>query len=774
MRQKVILLLFISLLKVNFGFATHTMGGELTYSCIGNNTYNLTYSFYRDCSGINAPSGVLIQIQSSCYPTFSVTLNPTPLSPIEISPACSGVLSSCNGGTFTGIQRWIYSGTVTLPGPCSNWTFSRTECCRNPSITTIGSPSVTNMYIFSTLNVIGGVCNNSPTFVNNPVFFACIGQRFCFNPGAIDPDGDSLAYQLIPPRSSTGIINYNLGYSAAQFIHSNPPITFNPLTGDVCMTPTQADISIFAMLISEYRNGVLIGQVERDIQIQVTVCNNIIPFLSGINGTPSFTINTCLGIPCTFWVRSVDPNPSDTTRITWNNGITNATLTTFGGRRDSALFSWIPTSSGQFCFTITVTDNSCPYIGIQTYSYCVNVSNPQVNAGNNRMVNCGECIQLTAVGSDGITPYTYIWNDTIFNRTLNQACPGLHIVEITDANGCKDYDTVNVFIDSTTLIQSLFIAELGCEDIPATFTNLSTGNGINSYRWTFGDGTYSYVQNPPAHIYSDPGTYVIQLVITNSEGCMDSMMSATIIRPKPPLTLNDTAICFGDIVEIIPNTTANNFIWRPGNDTTSFIYSSPSLPTTYYLTVTDNYGCINSDSAFVDVYSLPEANFILDTAYYDSEDILIQDSSYSQNGNIIAWLWNINGTFIVDQNPTCVFFDTGYYNINLLITDEKQCVDTITKRIKIIEDPFTTVYIPNAFTPNQDDKNDLFKIYGNNITNVKVDIFDRWGLLIYQWEGVNGYWDGGNSQNDTYVYKVYVEGLKGFKKSYIGKVTLVK
>jgi hypothetical protein len=130
-----------------------------------------------------------------------------------------------------------------------------------------------------------------------------------------------------------------------------------------------------AVQVNEYRNGVLIGQVERDIQLIVQPCSNNIPLLSGINGTSSFNEVVCVNQPNCFRVYSTDADVQNKTTITWDNSIPGATLTTSGGNRDSATFCWTPTvadsSVTPYCFTATVVDDNCPILGKKIYTYCL-------------------------------------------------------------------------------------------------------------------------------------------------------------------------------------------------------------------------------------------------------------------------------------------------------------------------------------------------------------------------------------------------------------------
>lgn len=603
--------------------ASHAMGADLTYRCLGGNTYELTFSFYRDCDGISAPATISIDYSSSCFPGGTIFLNPIPGAPNQISPVCPTQLSTCDGGTFTGIEEWIYRGTITLPGPCADWTFSHTECCRNSAITTTVGGAGDDMYVYSLLNNTGGLCNNSPTFSNNPVPFACVGQRFCFNHGAFDADGDSIVYSLIQPLTSTGTVTYNPGYSNTQPVISSPAVTFNNTTGDICMNPTQQDVTVFAVLVREYRNGVLIGEVERDIQLTVLACNNFLPTLTGINGTPFFTRNLCADVPFSFYIRSIDANAANTTFISWDYGVPGATLTTFGGRRDSAIFNWTPTQAdigNRYCFTATVTDDNCPYIGTQIFSYCFTVNGVDVNAGSDVSVACGQCTSLTAVGIGGSGAYTYTWNptrpDSVQGATLNPACVGTYVVKVNDGQ-CINHDTVDV-VPSAGNIAASFTSVANCSGAPVQFTDNSSGGTINSWAWSFGDGGTSNIQNP-THQYAADGTYNVQLIVTTPGGCIDTTVQQVVVQTNiPNAVFSANNECSGTPVSFSDQsggTGINSWSWNFGDpnsgasntSTTQNPFHSFSAPGTYNvtLTVTNAAGCNDQIQQSVTVFSNP-------------------------------------------------------------------------------------------------------------------------------------------------------------------------
>lgn len=126
----------------DFLWASHYLGGDLTYQCLGPGPGNTTryrprFTLYRDCKGIPEPNSVTVNYSSiQCGVNSSVTLFPIGGTGTDITPqiACSGYTSSCpNGGNANyGIQRWIYEATVSLPAGCgSDWVFYNTDCCRS-------------------------------------------------------------------------------------------------------------------------------------------------------------------------------------------------------------------------------------------------------------------------------------------------------------------------------------------------------------------------------------------------------------------------------------------------------------------------------------------------------------------------------------------------------------------------------------------------------------------------------------------------------------------
>ena len=174
--KKSILLLLASVLITSFShiYASHVMGADLTYTCLGPNQYLITLNVYRDCNGVSL-SGPLTLDYSSSQCGVSSTLNLNQVgNPVDITPACLTSSDACNGGSGYGIQKYTFQGVLNLPPGCgSDWVLSWTLCCRNSAITTLSNPGNDNLYIQANLNNTLPTCNSSPTFGNDPVGIVC-------------------------------------------------------------------------------------------------------------------------------------------------------------------------------------------------------------------------------------------------------------------------------------------------------------------------------------------------------------------------------------------------------------------------------------------------------------------------------------------------------------------------------------------------------------------------------------------------------------------------
>jgi hypothetical protein len=186
---------------LNNASASHFMGFDLTYTCIGPNQYSIKLKAFRDCRGIEMPNSFTVNYRSqACGVNASLNLSRTSFA--DITPLCPSQVSACNGGSGPiGVEIHIYEGTLTLPAGCNDWVLSTSSCCRNNAITNLSNPGGNDIYIEALLNNTLTPCNNSPVFASDPTPFTCVNQTVRYQQLATDPDGDSLAYSLVNAKS---------------------------------------------------------------------------------------------------------------------------------------------------------------------------------------------------------------------------------------------------------------------------------------------------------------------------------------------------------------------------------------------------------------------------------------------------------------------------------------------------------------------------------------------------------------------------------------------
>lgn len=280
------LLLFITLLGCYLSsFATHNRAGQITYKHISGLTYEFEVVIYADgTSSAFARKDIEIDWgdnlkRDSLYVNSENAIDPS---------------------DRTIIKR-IWKGTHTFPGP-GTYTVSVEDPNRNGGVDNISNSVGVPFYLETTIRIspIGNITNDSPQLLNDPIDEACVGQPFIHNPGAYDPNGDSLAYEL---ASSKGVG----GFEAPGF-YFPANMTVDPINGDLKWNyPTQAGQINVAILIKEYRNGVLLGSILRDIQIDIKpVCDNQPPTIFSKQ-------NYCIeaGKTLNELIYSTDPNSQD-------------------------------------------------------------------------------------------------------------------------------------------------------------------------------------------------------------------------------------------------------------------------------------------------------------------------------------------------------------------------------------------------------------------------------------------------------------------------------
>ena len=537
--------------------ATHAMGGELTYECIGPNLYRVRLNFYRDCNGVAAPTNCTNGRQFRMRSTqCGATINPCfGLESVDIvTPICLTAVDRCNSSSGQyGIQRFRYSTVVDLSqwaGCGTDWIIDWDLCCRNNAITSLNNPGSRNLYLTASLNNTLQPCNNSPRYLNDPTPFACVGQSVSYNHGFNDVDGDSLSFELAPALGSNGsIIPYSSGYSFLQPVVTGGganAVQINPVTGTITFVPSIQQFAVVTVRVREWRNGVQIGTYLRDVQFAIIACNNNNPQVTGINGTGQFTATVCANQTITFTVPSTDADAGQTVTMTWNNGIPGASFTVGSGPLPVGTFSWTPTAAniGPNLFSVTVQDNACALNGVNNFGFVVQVTPPftPANAGLDQNV-CGLSTTLNGVLPFPQTPgqWTVVSGSGTFanpglrNTAVSGLTPGPNVFRWTVNYGTcgitSDEVTINAF-DPAQPAANAGPAQDLC--LPTTSTtlaaNVAVAPAVGTWTLVNGSGTFANPNSPTSAVTGlSVGTNTFRWTIDNG-ACTPPTSSLVTVR----------------------------------------------------------------------------------------------------------------------------------------------------------------------------------------------------------------------------------------------------
>ncbi len=147
-----------------------------------------------------------------------------------------------------------------------------------------------------------------------------------------------------------------------------------------------------------------------------------------------------------------------------------------------------------------------------------------------------------------------------------------------------------------------------------------------------------------------------------------------------------------------------------------------------------------------------------------------------ESNNGAQWLYDFGDlTFDNIENPSHTYSSIGTYTVMQQVTTSFGCVDTAYRTIEVAG--VFTIYIPNAFTPNNDGKNDKFLAYGEGISDFKINIFNRWGQPVFESTEMNKGWNGEVNDKaateDVYYYVAKVTDIFNKEHTINGRVTVV-
>lgn len=607
MRQTttILVLLFLAAMPLSLQ-ATHIVGGEMTYKCLGNDQYEVKLTIFRDCfNGIpwfddpasigifaNNTNLLIDNVLVPLDPFLNDTLDPT------LDDDCLSVPPNVCVNTTT------YTTTVELPFIPGGYHLVYQRCCRNNTIANLILPEdVGATYSIEVGEEALLECNSSPVFNDWPPLFLCAGVPYNIDQSAVDDDGDSLVYKLCNPLNGASDLN-------PQPIPPNPPpydtvpwlppfgvdnftnnpavdvMSIDPQTGLLTGTPNLLGQFVIGICVEEYRNGVLIGTNRRDYQVNVGDCEAITSSFFApevICGTFEVTLdNLSMNANDFLWFFNDPANPG-------------ATSTAFE-----------PTYTYSDFGTYTITLISEPG------EICADTSSVDITFNPDSLtpdfdVQVSQCaeelfVTVTDLSTDdlstiigwewelivGGTTYESMDQNPVF--VIGESGAGTIILTVTSENGCVETIEEDFLLKSEPLVLDL---GPNLEFCGAANVELDAGPGFISYEWSTSEDTQTIT-------VTEEGTYSVTATDACGEAQIDEVsVEIDTVEINLPEMIE---VCLGDSFQFdVPG--FEFYEWTPGdylsctdcpNPTTT-----PEMSITYMLTAISADSCVAMGSTEV-------------------------------------------------------------------------------------------------------------------------------------------------------------------------------
>lgn len=704
--------------------ASHIVGGEIYYDCLGNNQYQVTLKVYRDCfsTGAAYDSPLWLTVfdgNGNFVNTISFTFPGSQVLPLQFSNPC------VNPPNNVCVEEAIYTETITLPPNTNGFTFSYQRCCRGPNVVNLLNPDDTGLTLTTDIPPpnSGVLCNSSPRFNNFPPLIVCNNDPLIFDHSATDPDGDSIVYELCTPyaggSSAMPLVNPSApppfnpviwagGFSATQPFGATSPITLDPVTGLLTASPQNLGLYAVGVCAYEYRNGALIGVTRRDFLFKVINCDiQLESIITDQVSTPGF-VSICDGLTFTF-----DNQSYGGSNYLWDFGVPNTTTD------QSTQFEPTFTFPVEGAYDVTLIVNpgwACSDTSVQTFLFYEDITvffeTPDSMCITDNLYDFEGEGSYTTQGADfewdfgsHASPSTAVTEDVL--NVVFDTSGFIPITYTVELNTCLASHTDSVFIFREPTINFYVDPTLHCAPAEVFFKDSSYADAPITYLWNFGDGTTSTNQNP-IHTYQHAGLYDVSLNIKVDEGC-------------------------------IVDTTLTKL-------------------------------------GYIDVKPSPNASFIANPTVTDIFHNTITFEDLSHEG-VEHYIYFNDSIFTTERYTQYTYNDGGYHRPYQLLINEWGCRDSVFLSIYIT--PLTTLYAPNTFTPDGSGVNDVFKIVVYDIAEFSLVIYNRWGEVVHESYDKNTGWDGKNLQGNmvkdgTYTWKARFTNSDGVREERIGHITVLK
>jgi gliding motility-associated-like protein len=791
--------------------ANLNFGGDTTWAVQASvaNVGTYTVAIYGESHSGNFCQG---------WDTISVTINPTPTvtatNPVET--VCNGTpvvltASAVPNGTLTISYGWFPATGLTPPSTTAN--------------TVTATPSVTTVYLATGSYTTGCSANANftvtvipvPSFTVNSTAF-CLGnsdslkvgatiaaQNYTWTPAtnltinaqgtaaSVNPVAQGVTIYTITGTNTSGTVSCSSTATSSVAVIPLPTVTVAP-SSSVCVGSPASIIAagnaVTYTWTSTSTTFTAVSGALIDLPTTITVytvtgtgtggCTKSATTTVTVNQVPTFSINNLNPAFCKGDSSHLSIVPTGTTAATYTwtpatglNSTSNTTVTA------------TPNNTTTYTVNATATVGGCSFPNVTTVT--VHTVAP-MSASTATTICNGSSTILVASGS--LSSYTWSPASSLSGATNTATVTASPSVSTTysvtgkDGFGCQS-DTAQVTV---TVITPTAIATSNspvCKGQPINLS-VNTVSGA-SYAWSGPNAYSSSTQNPTinnANPVTNSGVYTVTLT---AGGCTAISPVNVTVNPLPLVSVSPST------VNVCPNSTisytatgASTYVWSPSASITgtgSVVAANPSSTTVYAVTGTDANGCTSTATATMNVN--PVVAGMNASPETGDAPLSVQFTNLSSNASSYVWNYGNGSTHttisVADSSTQTVYPTAGIYTVTLVAsntTGGTTCTDTYTLAIIVTEG--YSIVVPNVFTPNGDNINDLFTVKSEGVSALSMDIFDRWGLKVFSSSAINAAWDGktsgGKEMSDgTYFYLINATGSKtGKSQEYKGYVTLIR
>lgn len=735
----ILVFLFVSMLQTT-GKSNHIIGGELYYDYLGSNKYRVTLKIYRDCDiktnpnfdgFFDTPKALLSVMDSLGNQITQVDLGLPVVTTVQGS-----INNPCIKTNVPCVEEGIYTTTVTLPPLAGGYYLVYQRCCRNAGIDNLFSSNSQGSSYFTYIPGPGlAVTNSSPRFNNFPPIDICNNLDLHFDHSATDPDGDQLIYKFSEAFQGLDACCAYLGQPSPGSNCNTPP----PFCPTFAPPPPYPSVLYQSPYSSNY----------------------------AVASNPSLTLNSSTGL--------LQGKPNLLGKYVvgvcveeWRNG------NLLSKHYRDFQFN-IKTCTVSIVAAIADQSQQCQGLTIQFTNQSINQS-----ISPSYVWNFGD--PTTLADTSRIKNPTYTYQDTgIYNVTLI----------VNPGALCSDTIKKQVFVYPPLDVKFNKPATACIKSNSVNFN--STGSFLPQceFNWVFpasANPTSSTNKNPTNIHFTQAGVFPIKL-FTKQFACRDTFIDSITILKRPIAKINNLPVALCDPGEVaFSNGSVSeyppSYLWQTSDGATYNTYEpkhifTPSGSYSVSLTLLRGAPCPDTSIAFFNsiiIHPNPIADYNFSptlTTIFDPEIHFTNNSSSdvvslsyqfgdgsSSNSFETYHTYQVPGKFIVTQN----------------VTNNFGCTNYTEKTITIL--PEFRFWVPNSFTPDGNNKNDVFLPIVIGVSNYKFYVFDRWGEQLFFTNDPSKGWDGKRKgvlcKQDVYVWKIsFWNDVSLQNEEYTGQINLL-